>query len=239
MNKIDEQPNRGSHTVGGGVDASTQGVPSLPGSQPITVEAVAFRAVDQRSEPDDLLQTVSSKTTSRRAWLRRGVAAASPVVASLVSAPVYAAGACVLPSGFGSIATLKSRHPDAMVCTTQGPNFWVNNLGAWPADTTIVNVNGNARTAVKLKDAFRVGPKVEPGLIDPTLNEVLLRGSLLAKYSVAAYLNAKKGTLNFPLTADQAIAVYKSYRPGVAVNPPLVVTWTEAETVTWLKILMS
>ena len=232
MNKIDEQPDRGSHTVGGGVDASTQGVPSLPGSQPITVEAAAFRAVDQRSEPDDLLQTVSSKTTSRRVWLRRGVAVASPVVASLVSAPVYAAGACVMATGMGSIPTFNSRNPGAQgVCTTQGPNYWLANFPS--LSPTIRNT--------AFSDIF--GP-LEAGMVAGTtkLNDVLSGASytLLVKYCIAAYLNARAGTAaGFPLTAAQAIAVYQSYRPVVAVKPPLVATWTEVDTVAWLKILMS
>lgn len=228
MNKIDEQPARGSHAPeGGGVDASAEGASSLPGSQPITVEVAAFRELDQRSAPDDLLQTASSKTASRRFWLRRGVVAASPVVASLISAPVYAASACVLPSGFGSITTLKSRHPDAMVCTGQGPNFWAN-------------ATNDARTGVKLKDAFSVNPNVEPRLTNPSLKEVLIGGSVFAKYSVAAYLNATyPPSSGFPLNPQQAKDVYTSYRPAVAVKAPLVLTWNEGQAIEWLQILMS
>lgn len=226
MNMIDERPDRGTDTPGGGVAATAQGAPSTPGSQPVTVETVAFRAADRRSESDGLL-AVSSKTTSRRVWLRRGVVAASPVVASLISAPVYAANACLLPSGFGSITTLKSRHPEAMVCTIQGPNFWAGTAN-------------DARTAVRLAVVFSVSPNAESGLTNPTLKEVLIGGSVFAKYSVAAYLNAKyPPTSGFPLNVQQAINVYTSYRPVVAVKSPLVLTWNEGQAVEWLQILMS
>ena len=211
MNKIDEQSNKKGYMPGDGVDSSP----------PVTLSA-----------PDS-----SGAAASRRVWLRRGLMAASPVVSSLVSMPVHAATACVLPSGFQSAATLRSRNPNAMVCTNQGPNFWaMSNLVSWPTGTT--TVIGGTRTAIKLKDAFSVDPNAESGLTNPTLKEVLSSGSLLGKYAVAAYLNAKQPLLNFPLTESQAIAVYKSYRPG-PVTAPLVLTWNEGQAIEWLQILMS
>ena len=239
MNKIDEQPDRGSHTVGGGVDASAQGAPSLPGSQAISAETAAFRAVDRRSEPNDLLQTVSSKTTSRRVWLRRGVAVASPVVASLVSAPVFGADCLMLnASGFVSGPTFASRHPGQTVCLPlPGPVSFQNNFGTsgfWPTDTT-----KEIFTTV-----FSVLATVEPGItVTNTLYQVLgISGvSPLAKYSIAAYLNVRKGTANFPFSSTQQVFdVYKSYHGGpfsaLLVSNPT--RWTETQTVDWLRILM-
>ena len=232
MNKIDEQPDRGSHTVGGGVDASAQGAPSLPGSQAITVETAAFRAVDPRSEPDDLLQTVSSKTTSRRAWLRRGVAVASPVVASLVSAPVYGAGCLAgTPSSFAS-ATHASHQPGVTLCAFLGPNFWIKSPTSWPGVDT---------ANVKFQKLF--GKSVEAAINSGslTLFDVLSGGtkySDLAKYSIAAYLNALKPTADFPLTTQQAVDVYNSYYPGTVKTPLLVDGWMEMQTVSWLAMLM-
>lgn len=112
----------------------------------------------------------------------------------------------------------------------------MSNLVSWPTGTT--TVIGGTRTAIKLKDAFSVDPNAESGLTNPTLKEVLSSGSLLGKYAVAAYLNAKQPLLNFPLTESQAIAVYKSYRPG-PVTAPLVLTWNEGQAIEWLQILMS
>ena len=238
MNKIDEQPDKGSHSPGEVVKISSRVAPSVPRSRPIASEAAAIPSMDLRFEQDSL-QVVTSKTASRRVWLRRGVAVASPVVASLVSAPVYAAGACVMATGLGSIPTFQSRNPGAqgLVCTSQGPNFWLANFpGSWPTspspDTTVA----------KFTDIFGPAAGPESAVGNGKLNEVL-GGSFsdLAKYSIAAYLNARTGTAaGFPLTAAQAVAVYQSYRPvGAAVQPPLVATWTELDTVAWLKILMS
>ena len=231
MNKIDEQPDRGSHTVGGGVDASTQGAPSLPGSQAISVEAAAFRAVDPRLEQATSLQVVSSKTTSRRAWLRRGVAVASPVVASLVSAPVYGACLNLNPSGFVSANTFASRHPGEMVCAFLGPNFWIKSPTSWPGVDT---------ANVKFQKLF--GKNVEPAINNDALTLIdVLRGTTysdLAKYSIAAYLNASKPTPDFPLTTQGAVDVYNSYYPGPLKTPPLVAGWTQDQTVSWLAMLM-
>ena len=240
MNKIDEQPDKEIHSPGEVLKTSSQVASSAAHSRPFASEAAAVLSMDLYSEQDMSLQVVASKTTSRRAWLRRGVAVASPVVASLVSAPVYGAGCLTLtPSSFAS-ATFASHHPGVTFCAFLGPNSWFNNLGAWPAGTT--TGSGIATTAVKFKDAFLVNPGVESGITgNTTLNEVLGGTfSNLAKYSIAAYLNAKKGTLNFPLTADQAIAVYKSYKPVVVAvkPPPLVATWTQTDTETWLQKLM-
>ena len=239
MKKIDEQPDRGSHTVGGGVDASAQGAPSLPGSQAITVETAAFPSMELRSEHETSLQGVASKTTSRRAWLRRGVAVASPVVASLVSAPVYGADCLMLnASGFVSGPTFASRHPGQTHCPPlPGPNFFHANVltsGVWPTNTT---------TEI-FKTVFGVPVNVEIGITDTTtLDQVLgnFGGSYsdLAKYSIAAYLNVRKGTANFPFSSTQQVFdVYKSYRGG-PFSTLLVTGWTEAQTVDWLRILMT
>ena len=238
MNKIDEQLDELGQRSEGAVSGLSIVSLSAPGSLPVVVDVLSVHAMDQRSQGADPLQTVSSgAAASRRVWLRRGLVAASPVVSSLVSMPVHAATACVLPSGFQSAATLKSRNPNATTCTRdQGPNFWaLRDLGLWPTGTAAVV--GGVLTAILLKDAFGVGKKVELNLNDPTLKEVLLGGTMLAKYAVAAYLNALKPTPNFPLTAAQAIAVYKSYRPG-PVTAPLVLTWNELQAVDWLANLM-
>ena len=242
MNKFDEQPDKGSHSPGEDVKTSSRVAPSVPRSRPIASEAAAVASMDLRFEQDSL-QVVTSKTASRRVWLRRGVAVASPVVASLVSAPVYAAGACVMATGLGSIPTFKSRNPGAqgLVCTSQGPNYFHTNfltIGVWP--TSSPNT-----TTQSFRFIFNVG-NVETGLTGSrTLDEVLgnVGGSYsdLAKYSIAAYLNVRKGTANFPFTSiQQVFDVYKSYHGGpfsalLVSNPK----WIETQTVDWLKILMT
>lgn len=235
MNKIDQQPDRESHAVGGGVDALAQGAPSLPGSQAITVENAALPSMELRSEHGTALQGVSSKTTSRRAWLRRGVAVASPVVASLVSAPVYGACLNLNPSGFVSQNTFDSRHPGQTVCAFLGPNFWIK--------------DSRVRTGgVFEKNTFEkvFGTDVEAAISSakpkPTLYDVLSGGMTytdLAKYSIAAYLNASVNTANFPISAPQAKEIYHSYYPGPVKTPPLVAGWNVKQTESWLAMLMS
>ena len=225
MNKIDEQSDRLVHTPRTVADASSH-------------SAEASKE-DSRPAADISYSPVStnSRVASRRVWLRRGVATASPVVASLVSAPVYAAGVCLNATGMGSIATFNSRHPNgAGVCTTQGPNYFNANFaiaGVWPTGTT----------TEKFKTVFGVSAGVEPGITGATtLKDVLGGGSFseLAKYTIAAYLNVQKTTTpNFPFTTvQQVFDVYKSYHGG-SFSPLLVSTWSEAQTVAWLKILMT
>ena len=235
MNKIDEQPDKGSRSPGEDVKTSSRVAPSVPRSRPIAAEAATVASMDLRFEQDSL-QVVTSKTTSRRAWLRRGVAVASPVVASLVSAPVYAAGVCAIPSGMISDNTFKSRHPSAVVCTIQGLNYWLGSFpSGWPSSPS-----PNTKVA-QFTDVFglpAVGPEALVGV--RKLNEVL-GGSFspLAQYSIAAYLNARTGAAGFPsaFTPAQAIAVYRSYRGG-SFSTLLVTGWSEDQTVTWLKTLM-
>lgn len=241
MNKFDEQPDKGSHSPGEDVKTSPRVAPSVPRSRPIDAEVAAVPPMDLRLEQDSL-QVVTSKTTSRRVWLRRGVAVASPVVASLVSAPVYAAGACVMATGLGSIPTFRSRNPavQGLVCTTQGPNYFHSNFataGVWPTSPT------DTKTEI-FKAVFGVPANVETGITGATtLDQVLgISGiSDLAKYSIAAYLNVRKGTANFPFSSTQQVFdVYRSYHGGpfsvlLISNPK----WTETQTVDWLKILMT
>ena len=76
----------------------------------------------------------------------------------------------------------------------------------------------------------------------PTLYEVLNGGNTytdLAKYSIAAYLNASIHTANFPLSTQDALDVYHSYYPGPVKTPPLVAGWNVKQTESWLAMLMS
>ena len=159
---------------------------------------------------------------ARRAWLARGAVMATPVIASLASAPVHAAGVCVLPSGFISAATFLSRHPGALLCTNKGPTFWRDS----PSTTT------NAIFSTVF------GGTLESGMTGLTLKQVLAGTfSNFAKYCVAAYLNALDSTAGFPLSASQAVSVWSHFRGG----PPTSLIpsgWTEATALAWLGTLM-
>lgn len=168
------------------------------------------------------------RNAARRAWLRKGAVAATPVLASLASAPVHAAGVCVLPSGFISVATFNSRHPGAMTCVgNRGPNYWAATPAAWTGPTL---------PSTPFLTVF-ISP--EGGMTPAETMAAVLTGaySLLAKYSIAAYLNAELGTPGFPLLPAQVVAVWRHFRggPTTALIPP---SWTELDAVTWLQSLM-
>lgn len=225
MNKIDEQPDRASHAPEVGAVASSPVAASLP----IISETSPLPAMDLRSEDDSSSPVVASRITSRRAWLRRGVAVASPVVVSLVSGPVYAADGCILPSGFISLNTFNSRHPGGVVCMSLSITFLSSNVSSW-----------QPKTLQTAPFSAIFGGTPEAGMVPgkTTIVEVLKRGSDLSRYTIAAYLNALMPTSSgFPLKADDAIAIYKSYRGG-GFSPLLVRGWSEGQTVSWLKMLI-
>lgn len=224
MSKIDKQSDRANHAPE--VDD--------PGSCPVAASPLMISvsspvpAIEMRSKDGCPLPIHESRTTSRRAWLRRGVAVASPVVISLVSGPVYAAEGCILPSGFISQNTFDSRHPGGMVCISLSITFLSANVSSWP------------KTLQTAPFSTIFGGTPEVGMVPgkTTLVEVLKSGSDLSRYSIAAYLNAKMPTSSgFPLKGDDAIAIYKSYRGG-AFSPLIVRGWSEGQTVSWLKMLI-
>lgn len=167
---------------------------------------------------------------ARRAWLARGAVMATPVIASLASAPVHAAGVCVLPSGFISAATFLSRHPNAPRCTSSGPTYWAGSFpAAWPMsppDTTTALFSAT------------FGGSLESGMAGKTLKQVLDGAfTAFAKYCVAAYLNARNGTAGFPLNDTQAVAVWGHFRGGPSTSL-IPMAWTEATALAWLGTLM-
>ncbi len=189
--------------------------------QPID-QSTPLNAVPSDAVPSD---------AGRRAWLRKGAMAASPVLFSLASAPVHAAGVCVLPSGFISVATFNSRHPGAMICVdNRGPNFWNANFpGIWPISAP------NTQTSLFSSVFFGTPEASTSGL---TIKAVLGSGSFttFTKYCIAGYLNARVGTLGFPLSDIQMVNVWGHFRGGS--TPLIPASWTEADAVTWLISLM-
>ena len=182
------------------------------------------------------------RQAARRRLLKGGLAAA-PVVLSVASRPVHAAGVCVNPSGFISVPTFKSRHPNATVCSSNGPTYWKNlSLASWPqmpgsnpaaslAGVTFVSVFGSAATGM-----------------DPssTVRAVLVSGNStpFAQYCIAAYANSVKGVAGWPVTANEARSIWSTVRatakpPGAVTYPAASLQWNEAKTLIWLQTLMS
>ena len=234
MNKFDKRSDKGELEPEGGDGGLDQVV--LSSASVIHPGNASLEANLKNSEVTSAFSAPSLEVSgSRRVWLRRGIAVASPVVASLVSAPVYGACLNLNPSGFVSRDTFNSRHPGQTVCTFRGPNFWLSEpTSSWPTGT-----------ANKKFEVVFGGANVERAIVDakpsPTLSEVLNGGrkySDLAKYSVAAYLNVLKPTTDFPFTEQQVKDIYNSYYPGPVKTPPLVAGWSETQTIAWLAMLM-
>ena len=175
----------------------------------------------------------SSAGASRRQLLK-GAGAASPVVLTMVSAPVRAADLCLNPSGFISQNTFNSRHPGGMPhpCTTNGPSYF-NNLaqGSWPPSVN----KGSARF-----NAIFPAPAISG---NPKLTDVLTGSDSFAKYCVAAYLNTKYSSPppGFPMTNAQALAMWPTIRgtPPTTPFPPASLGWDETKTLAWLATVMS
>lgn len=177
---------------------------------------------------------------SRRLLLRRSLGAATPVMLTLASMPSHAAAECVNPSGFISRATFNSRHPGGMVCTTNGPTYFANlSDAAWPTPAG----SGNTAATQTFKDVFNAIP---PGGTNGTTLKVVLTGasSAFAKYCVAAYANALSSPLNYPMTVNQARALWVTIKGGTlpastSPFPQASLGWDEAKTLDWLASVMN
>jgi hypothetical protein len=124
-----------------------------------------------------------------------------------------------------SATTFLSRHPGADTCVGgRGPNYWLVQLGSTPAsDVAFSGVFGGTEFGMTASTKFRE----------------VLAGSYtnVAKFAIAAYLNASAGTPSFPLTTAQSVGVWKHFHGGPA-SPLLLPSWTEATTEAWLRTLM-
>jgi hypothetical protein len=174
--------------------------------------------------------------------LRRGLSAATPVVMTLASMPAHAEAACVNPSGFISRATFNSRHPGAIVCSANGPShFKALADSAWP-------VVGSASAASLRFTAIFGGPLLTgaPNR-NVTLKDVLASNvyPAFAKYCVALYANALLPPPGFPVTVDQARALWATIRNGTMPSgvsvpfPALALGWDETKTLDWLSTVMN
>ena len=170
-------------------------------------------------------------TFSRRLLLRRSLGVATPVVMTLASLPSHAAAVCINPSGFISQPTFNSRHPGGMVCTVQGPNYFVA-LGdaSWPSGEQFRLIFG----ALAGPSASRT-QTLKQALVDPTISE-------FAKYCIALYANARNPPLNFPVNVSQARALFKTITQGsppTGLAPFPSFTWTEQQALEWLRTVMN
>lgn len=181
---------------------------------------------EQGAAPAEVAEARTLASARRRRLIKLG--AVSPVVLTAVSRPVHAAGTCVNPSGFISVPTFNSRHPGALVCTSQGPSYWNGVAAGHHSDSPY-------------KEQFKT---IFGGSSNTKLYDVLASGAEFDRYCVAAYLNAWSGTAGFPITVSQARAIWATTMgvtlpAGLSPYPAATLGWDQAMTLTWLKSLMS
>jgi hypothetical protein len=197
---------------------------------------------DMQPDREVSTSTPSAAQTSRRAWLRKGAAVATPVVASLASSPVYAGKLCVRPSGFLSANTFASRNTAGGTCyTNKGPTYWGSCLNtSWPkALDGITNLSG-----VTFCSIFGTAGLPAGITTTSTMMDVVKGTHALGKYCVALYANVRAGvaTANpYAMTEAEVVGVWTTFRTGTKsamFAGTDLAKWTELDAVTWLTKLM-
>jgi hypothetical protein len=168
------------------------------------------------------------KASRRR--LLQGALAGAPVLMTLVSRPVLAA-TCTTPSGFVSA---NASHPGAASCSGNGPTTWYTNR----------NVNNFWPSPYKPNDNFKkyFTPDLTlPGNNNPKLEDVVNPAQTtnpVARYIVAALLNAGPPSLTSVLTANDVKAMWTEFAT-TGFSPSSGVHWTADEIVEYLKSTMT
>lgn len=183
----------------------------------------------------------------RRALLRAG-AGASPVLLSLASGPVSAAGMlggqCVVASSFVSVATFKSRNPSVTTvqCSTQNADFWRTEAGkpSPPAAlnatvSTLLGNTGSSYNSQTLK-AVMLAPL-------PTSGTVQTTGELgTLQHLIAMVLNLNAGYVASPGAVNVAYlqALWINYKSnGNRYKLPASnIDWGDADIIAWLRFMM-
>jgi hypothetical protein len=175
------------------------------------------------------------RSPGRRRLLQAGVSAA-PIVMTVASRPVLAAG-CDSPSGFTS---LNQSHPGPGTCTGKGPVAWKTaGKDNWPAplnaDPKFKDVQGFGSTAPS-------GSSFDP---NKKLSQVLANTDntaawVLARYIIAAYLNALSGAYGTSTLLSTATVanIWSEYSNNLSYSPRAGATWNYLEIVAYLKSTM-
>lgn len=204
--------------------------------------------------PEPVSATPGSKGVDRRTLLRAG-AAATPIIATLYSRPVAAAGmSCTVASSFVSIATFASRNPGAttMQCSRLSATDWhasAKSVGAggakerpaW-ASLTVSNYMGRASSPLPgmdslTVDAYQVWQVMGLGSQVATSGELGVLQHILAMCLSIDYGGAAVnvgGGVNTPYLKQ----VWQNYKSNgryrlTASN----LDWSEGELISWLRML--
>jgi hypothetical protein len=205
-------------------------------------------------KPDPESQPSNRKGLDRRTLLRAG-AAATPVIATLYSRPVAAAGmGCTLASAFVSLATFASRNPGAatMQCSAMSATDWHARAQALasvaPAERpewarlTVAAYLGRASSAFSgldsmLVESYQVWQVMGLGPQVATSGELGVLQHVLAMCLSIDFGGASVrvgGGMNTPYLKE----VWQNYKANgryrmAASN----LNWTEAELIGWLRML--
>lgn len=185
---------------------------------------------------------------SRRALLRAG-AGASPVLLTLASGPVAANpfannGTCTLASSFVSVATFKSRNPNAtsLKCSSQNADYWRELAASAPA-TPALNVTVSALLG-NTTSAFN-GMLVKDVLLAPlpTSGTVQTTGQLgTLQHLIALALNLNAGYITpgagFDLAYLQTLWSNYKFNGDRYKKPGSQIDWGDTEIIAWARLLL-
>lgn len=181
---------------------------------------------------------------SRRALLRAG-AGASPVLLTLASGPVAANpfannGTCTLASSFVSVATFKSRNPNAttLKCSSQNADFWRELAATAPAtpalNVTVATLLGNTSStynAMLVKDVFLASGSVQTtGELGTLQHLIALALSLNAGYIVAG--------AGFDLVYLQSLWSNYKFNGNRYKTAGSQIDWGDDEIIAWARLLL-
>lgn len=196
----------------------------------------------------------ASRGVARRTLLRGG-AAAAPVLLSLHSGPVAASGtmACTVASSFVSVATFASRNPGAttMQCSTMNAVHWHIQAKQWAK----ADQKDRPHWATKTVSSYLgKSPSILPGLSGNARQyqvwEVMALGNGPASsgelgvlhhiLGLALSIDNGGGTVNTGgrINTPYLAEIWKTYRlTGGYTQASADIHWSEAELITWLKLL--
>lgn len=217
-------------------------------------QAKAVVTAATASGAPEVAPAASGRGIGRRALLRGG-AAAAPVLLSLHSGPVAATGtmSCTIASSFVSVATFASRNPGATTiqCSTMNASHWHVNAksqsakqdpqrAAWAKRTLKEYLGrtcnlyadiGNDPSQYQIWQVMGYGSGPAQSGEMGVLHHIL--GLALSIDAGGGVVNTG-GKIHTPYLAD----VWRNYKNhGRYVLPASHINWSEAELISWLKML--
>lgn len=212
-------------------------------------------AASAAADAPQTLPAATSRGIGRRALLRGG-AAAAPVLLSLHSGPVAATGtmSCTIASSFVSIATFASRNPGAttMQCSSMNAKHWhtvAKTIRHMPADQRpawatklIKNYLGQSSRVFNglnnnYPDTYQVWEVMALRANPATTGEL---GVLHQILGLALSIDAGGGVVNTggKMNTPYLATIWQNYKAhGRYVLPSSHINWSEAELITWLRML--